>query len=363
MSGPGLFVSGATHQTAPLAMREKLSPGPDPAELHGRLTAIPGVRELALLSTCNRLEIYAVADDPAALRALEDAFCAHRQLDPEDFGRVRMTRRDRDAIRHLFGVAAGLESQMVGENEILGQVKDAYAAAQALRSTGPVLNRLFQKTFQAAKLARSQTAITEGHVSVANVAVDLASNIFGALGGVRVLVLGAGDIAEKTTKAFLSRGAAPAMTVASRTIERASDLASRIEGDSLPLAEVESRLKDFDVVVGSTSAPGTLISAAAVRQAMHQRPSRPLFFIDLAMPRDIDPEVARLENVFLYNLDDLAAIAEKNLAARTAEVARCRELLQLRVEALWSQLEHHLGPGAAGRENTGSPAPGGQFAG
>jgi len=342
MSAPGLFISGATHHTAPLDLREKLTPGPNPAELHARLAGVPGVREFALLSTCNRLEFYTVAEHPDAVAAIESEFCACRQFDPDDFRRLRLSLRDRDAIRHLFDVAAGLESQMVGENEIFGQVKEAYATALAMRSTGPVLNRLFQKAFHAAKLARTQTGISEGQVSVANVAVDLAVNIFGALPSVRVLLLGAGDIAAKTAQAFHSRGSPPALAIASRTQERATDLANRVDGQAFPMEEVVTRLEQFDVVVGSTSAPGILVTAEAVRAAMSRRPSRPLFFIDLAMPRDIDPGAARLENVYLYNLDDLAAIAEKNRASREAEVARCRDILHARVEPLWTQLASQL---------------------
>jgi glutamyl-tRNA reductase len=238
---------------------------------------------------------------------------------------------------------------MLGETEIFGQIKEAYAAAQARKSTGPVLNRMFQKAFQAAKHVRSSTAITVGQVSIANVAVELALNIFGSLGETRILFLGAGDIGEKTAKAFQSRGAA-ALTVSSRTLEHAIELATQFGASALPFDQRENRLADFDIVVCSTSAPTAVVSAAATAAAMKKRPVRPLFFIDLALPRDVEAEVAAIQNVFLYNLDDLAKIAEENRVAREAEISKCRALLSERVDGLWRQIELQLASG--GRNGT-----------
>jgi glutamyl-tRNA reductase len=342
MSSGGIFVIGANHHTAPLAVREKLAMAAEnAAALQAEVSSLPGVREFAMLSTCNRIEFYGVAESPDVAGRIEAAFCARQQFDPAEFSRFRLSLRDREAVQHLFEVAAGLDSQMVGETEIFGQVKEAYAEAQARRSTGPVLNRVFQKTFQAAKLARTQTGITEGQVSVANVAVELALDIFGGLTDARILLLGAGDIGEKTAKAFQSRGAGT-LTVASRRFERAMELATQLGASALPFEQREGRLAEFDVVVGSTSAPEAVVSLAATSAAMRKRPARPLFCIDLAMPRDFDPAVAELENVFLYNLDDLAKIAEENRVARAAEVAKCRALLSERAETLWRQVEPQL---------------------
>jgi glutamyl-tRNA reductase len=362
MSTGNLFLLGATHHTAPLAVREKLTLAPEAIHsLHTELNGIAGLREIALLATCNRVEFYGVASEPAAISALQAAFCARLQFDPQEFEKFRLSLRDRDALQHLFEVAAGLDSQMLGETEIFGQVKDAYAAAQSRRATGPVLNRVFQKTFQAAKLARTHTAITEGQVSVANVAVELALNIYGGLADVRILLLGAGDIGEKTAKAFQSRGAA-SLTVASRRLERAMELAGQLKASALPFEQHEERLAEFDIVVGSTAAPDTVVSLAATAAAMKKRPSRPLFFIDLALPRDIDPQVAGLENVFLYNLDDLAKIAEQNRVAREAEITKARSLLTERAEKLWEQVQPHVKatgpqptPGTAGQSGFGVP--------
>ena len=342
MSSDGFFVLGATHHTAPLAVRERLSLTPEKAgELNRQLKRIDGLREFTLLSTCNRVEFYGVTTESSAAARVQAVFCAEQRFDAAEFDRFRLRLSGLEAIRHLLDVAAGIDSQMIGETEIFGQVKDAYAAAQAQGYTGPVLNRVFQKAFQAAKHVRTHTAITGGHVSVANVAVDLAHTIFGALEETRILLLGAGDIGEKTAKAFQSRGAG-SLTVASRRLERAMELATTLKASALPFEQCEDRLHEFDVVVCSTSAPSTVVSQEAVKVAMHRRPARPLFFIDLALPRDVDAKVADLQNVFLYNLDDLAKIAEENRAARAIETAKCRALLEERAQALWQHIAPRL---------------------
>lgn len=322
MSSEGFFVIGATHQRTPLAIREKLAlTGGDVDALHAEFARIAGLREFAVLNTCNRVEFYGVAANADAAARISATFCARQKFDLAEFEKVQLSLRGRDAVQHLLEVSAGLDSQMVGETEIFGQVKDAYAAAQARGSTGPVLNRVFQKGFQAAKHVRTHTAITEGQVSVANVAVELALTIFGGLKDTRILLLGAGEIGEKTAKAFQSRGAA-ALTVASRRFERAMELAAALTASAMPFDQREARLGEFDIVVCATSAPDTVVSLAAVRAAMQRRPARPLFFIDQALPRDVEPAVGEIENVFLYNLDDLAKIAEENRTAREAELAR-----------------------------------------
>lgn len=342
MSESGFFVIGATHHTAPIAIRERLTLDAQAARsLSQELKRLAGVEELTLLSTCNRMECYGVVNDSSAVTRLQAALCARQQFDPAEFAQIRLQLHGREAVRHLLDVAAGLDSQMLGETEIFGQVKDAYASAQADGYTGPVLNRVFQKAFQAAKHVRTHTAITGGHVSVANVAVDLAQTIFGDLANTRILLLGAGDIGEKTAKAFQSRGAG-SLTVASRRLERAMELATSLKASALPFEQREDRLSEFDVIVGSTSAPNTVVSRDAVKVAMHKRPARPLFFIDLALPRDIEPSVAEHQNVFLYNLDDLARIAEENRAARAAETAKCRAILAEKAEALWRHIEPRL---------------------
>jgi glutamyl-tRNA reductase len=340
---PLLFFLGASHHTAPLAIREKLAlDEARAAALAARLQATPGVREFAFVNTCNRVELYGVARDPAALAALRAALAETTGCSPAEIDAVLRERQNHDAVAHLFAVASGLDSQIVGETEILGQVKGAYDTALARHWTGPVLNRVFQKTFQAAKHVRTHTRIGEGQISIASVAVDLAGKIFGDLGPVKVLVVGAGDIGLKTVQAFQSRGAG-AITVASRTLSKAEEAAAAAGGWAASMAELPEVLAAADIVASSTSAPGLVITRDLVATAMRKRAGRPLFLVDLALPRDIDPAAAALPNVFLYNLDDLAKIAEENLAQREAEVSRCHAILAERTAALWPQVARNLG--------------------
>lgn len=338
----GLFVLGANHHTAPLAVREKLSLSAVAADtLQQELAAIPGLREFAILNTCNRIEFYGVAEEAGTLARVQAAFCQRQNFTEEEFARHRISLDGPATVRHLLEVAAGLDSQLVGETEILGQVKVAYATAQARGSTGPVLNRVFQKAFQAAKHVRTHTAISEGQVSIANVAVELAHNIFGDLAPTRVLLLGAGEIGEKTAKAFLSRGAG-SLSVTSRRLDRAMELADTFGAFALPFWLVPVKLGEFDIVVCATAAPGAVVAAAAVSTAMRRRAARSQLYIDLALPRDVDSAVAALENVYLYNLDDLAKIADENRAAREAELNRGRALLSERATGLWADIQGRL---------------------
>jgi glutamyl-tRNA reductase len=342
MSADHLFVLGATHHTAPLAVRERLSLDAVATDaLRGELAGIAGLREFTVLSTCNRVEFYGVAAAPSAAAEVQARFCARQRFASAEFEQFRLSLSGADAVKHLLEVTAGLDSQMLGETEIFGQVKEAYGAAQARGHTGPVLNRVFQKAFQAAKHVRTHTAITEGQVSVANVAVELALNIFGDLASTRILLLGAGEIGEKTARAFQSRGAG-SLSVASRRLERAMELADELGAFALPFWLMPVKLDEFDIVVCATAAPDTVVSLAATQAAMRKRPARPLFFIDLALPRDVDAAAAGLENVFLYNLDDLAKIADQNRAAREAEIGKCRALLSTRADALWRHIEPRL---------------------
>ena len=337
-----LFLLGASHHTAPLAVRERLAlDDARAAALAARLQQTPGVGEFALLNTCNRVEIYGVARGPEALAALRASVAETTGCAPAELEGVLQLRQNHDVVSHVFSVASGLDSQIVGETEILGQVKGAYETALARQWTGPVLNRVFQKTFQAAKHIRTHTAIGAGQISIASVAVDLAGRIFGDLSPVNILVVGAGDIGVKTVQAFQSRGA-KSITVASRTLSKAEEAAAQAGGWAASLAELPEVLAAADIVASSTSAPGLVLTQELVATAMKRRAARPLFLIDLALPRDIDPATASLANVYLYNLDDLAEIAEGNLAQREAEVARCRAILAERTAALWPQLAHHL---------------------
>jgi glutamyl-tRNA reductase len=348
MSELCLFVIGASHNQAPLEVRERLALVSEEG-LRADLAAVPGLREFAVLNTCNRIEFYGVGDNGETEASVVAAYCARQRFSAAEFEQFRFRLTGRDAVLHLFEVASGLDSQLLGENEIFGQVKESYAAAQSHGSTGAVLNRVFQKSFQAGKHIRTHTGISSGRVSVANVAVELACNIFGSLANARVLVLGTGDIGEGTARAFRSRGAAD-LAVAGRRIERVAEVASGLGADTMHFDERDSRLADYDIVVCSTAAPGVVLATRAIAAAMRRRPARPLLLIDLALPRDVEPSAADLQNVFLYNLDDLAKIAEQNRSAREAEIDRCRAMLAQRADGLWKQVLPHLSaaPGHAG---------------
>jgi glutamyl-tRNA reductase len=342
MSLPTLFLVGVTHRTAPFGFREKLSLGAEmEAALAAELMHLPILREFAVLNTCNRTEIYGVAADVAAARQVSEAFCVLKNVDPAEFDRFGFVLSGREAVEHLLQVASGLDSQILGENEIFGQVKRAYAVALERHSAGPILNRLFQKAFQAAKHVRTNTGVSTGQVSVANVGVDLALAVVGDLANARILLLGAGEMAEKSARAFHSRGARH-LFIASRRFEQAELLAHSLGATAIPFEEREARLAESDIVVCSTAAPGTVISRAAVQSALGKRRSRPILFIDLAMPRDVDSAVANLGNVFLYNLDDLAQVAAQNRQARLVEAETGRNALVPRTDALWQQLQLQL---------------------
>jgi glutamyl-tRNA reductase len=333
-----LITLGASHHTAPIEIRERFSIPPEKLEeVYRRLLAVPSVHEAAVLSTCNRMEIYAVTEarfDPAALAAPIGAL---QNIDAAELIRHGFERRDQMVVRHLFDVSAGLDSMVIGEAEILGQVKSAYQTACDHKAAGPMLNRLFQKSFQVAKWVRTHTSIGRGQVSVGTVAVDLALKIFGDLAACRILVVGAGEISERTIVALKSRGAA-LITVCNRTDQKAMDLAKIFGGSALPYERLTDSLGQFDIVVCSTSSPVAILTRDIVREARRKRTYDPLFLIDLALPRDVDPEVGQLENVYLYNIDDLSQIADDNLAMRKAEMERCRELLAARAEDVWRGL-------------------------
>jgi glutamyl-tRNA reductase len=337
-----LFLLGASHHTAPLAVREILAlDEARAAALAARLQQIPGIRELTLLNTCNRVEVYGVASDQTALGTLHRTLCDVTGCPSALADQSLFLRHNHDAVSHLFAVASGLDSQILGETEILGQVKGAYESALEKKWTGPVLNRVFQKTFQAAKHIRTHTAIGEGQVSIATVAVDLAGKIFGDLAPVEILVVGAGEIGLKTAQAFQSRGA-KSITVASRTLSKAEEAVATTGGWAASLSALPEILARADIVASSTSAPHAVLTAEMVAAAMKHRAGRPLFLVDLALPRDVEPACAGIPDVYLYTLDDLAKIAEENLARRQAETARCRAILADRTAALWPQLARSL---------------------
>jgi len=339
MNLPGqLLLVGTTHHIASVAQRERLSiDRARIAAFYAGIESLPHVRECFLLNTCNRLEVYAHVERAEASESITGFLCEFNRLDREEFEAIQLRRLDLEAVTHLFEVVSGIDSQIVGEAEILGQVKEAYATATGQGAVGPVLNRLIQKSFQAAKWIRTHTAIGEGQISTATVAVDLATKIFGRLDRTRILVVGTGEIGGKTARALCSRGACT-LTVTGRTEYKASMLAAAIGARSVPIEIIDHGLGDFDIVVSSTASPDPILSCTQIGRAMKQRALRPLFLIDLAVPRDVDPRSNDLDNVYLYNIDDLSQVASENLAQRKAEVTRCRAVLLERADRVWRSL-------------------------
>jgi glutamyl-tRNA reductase len=334
-----LFVLGSTHHQAPLEVRERMAlTADDAARLQQELHAHTDIRECLVVNTCNRVEVYGLGTNGSNIEnTIRDYLCARNGVSRELLDAHSCWHTNLDVLQHAFEVSCGLDSQMVGETDILGQMKEAYANARAAKCTGSVLNRLFEKSFQAAKSARTQTGITRGQVSIGNVAVDLANRIFGHLRDSRVLLMGSGDVAEKTAQSLKSRGVAD-ITVASRTFENAHLLAHRLGGAAIELSDFGAQLKRFDIVISSTSAPGLILERDMIAAALKQRPDRPFFLIDVALPRDIAPTADTLENVYLYNLDDLSTIANENLELRKAEIERARTILKGYAWNLWLQL-------------------------
>ncbi len=321
-----IVVVGLNHRTASISLREKLALSPDEqTKALMQLRSSKGAKEATLLSTCNRVEAYlAAADAAVAQRAIKDFFAS--RFDAPTLPTLLYEHAAPRSIEHLFGVASGLDSMVVGETEILGQVKEAYQRAVAAGATGSILNRLFQKAFQVAKQVRSTTQIGAGNVSVGSVAVDLAEKIFGDLSRCQVMILGAGEMSEATARTLQSRGVRSVL-VSNRSFDRAQALATQLGGRAIRFDDWGTDLAAVDIVISSTAAPHHILTRDKLAPLLSTRHHRPLFLIDIAVPRDIDPACNDLGGVFLYNIDDLQGIAQQNLAARRQEIARCEEII------------------------------------
>jgi glutamyl-tRNA reductase len=322
-----LFLLGLSHHTAPVELRERVEfSGPQLQEALATLVQLAGIAEAAVLSTCNRMELYLVAEEVERARrdALTFLTTFHR-LPAEALRDHLYGRAGADAAQHLFRVAAGLDSLVVGEPQILGQVKDAYAAASGLQATGALLNRLFHWSFQVGKRVRAETGLAEGAVSVSYAAVSLARKIFGDLQNLAVLVVGAGEMA-KLTATHLHAQSVRRIAITSRTPGHAQALADAVSGAVVPWDLLHAALADADIVITATGAPVPVIGRAHVQRATAGR-RRPLFLIDIALPRDVEPAAGDLEQVFLYNIDDLRAIVAENLKRRAGEVERAEGIV------------------------------------
>ena len=325
-----LHVLGLNHVSAPLEVREKLAFPPErQEEALADLAAQPGVAEAVLVSTCNRTEIYCRADDPEAVRLWLDGQAKRAGVDLA--GRLYDHSGD-DAVRHAFRVACGLDSMVLGEPQILGQVKQAVRVAEGVGSVGTQLGRLFQHTFNVAKEVRTHTTLGSQSVSMAAAALKLAQNVFGDLSRTKLLLIGVGEMVELAATYFVAQRPA-AVVVANRTLARGEEFAARFGGQAIALTELSSRLAEFDLIVTGTAAPLPIVGKGLVESALKARRRRPMFIVDFAVPRDVEAEVKNLEDVFLYTVDDLGKIVQDNAESRRVAAQQAEQLVARQVES------------------------------
>jgi glutamyl-tRNA reductase len=326
-----LLALGLNHQTAPIALRERVAFAPESTgDALRSLVSEPGVREAALLSTCNRTEIYCQVD-PGAEDVPARWLARHHGLEPDQLATYAYEHRHGDAVRHLFRVATGLDSMVLGEPQILGQVKEAYQHARAAQALKAPLERLFQQGFAVAKRVRTDTRIGAHPVSVAFAAVRLAQSVFAALDQATVLLIGAGDTIELAARHLVDHQV-KRLLVANRTLEHAQTLATRFGGYALALDELDRHLAEADIVIAATASREPILRRDALVRALKSRRHRPMFLLDLAVPRDIEPAAADLEDVYLYTVDDLEQVIEENRRSRREAAEQAEAIIDLQVE-------------------------------
>jgi glutamyl-tRNA reductase len=320
---------GMNHETAALEVRECLAPD---AEGVGKalssLRDTPCIREALFISTCNRVEaIFTTEDVAAAVTSVMGMLSRLGNLPQERFVGSLYTHEDSDAVRHVFRVASSLDSMVLGEPQILGQIKEAYTRATTEKTAGVIVNRLMHRAFHVAKRVRTETGVCESAVSISYAAVELAKKIFHVLEGKKVLLVGAGEMAELAAKHLMGQGIS-AMAVANRTFHRAVEIAEPFEAQAVAFEEIEDQLGTADIVISSTASPEYVIGYDLVKRSMKRRRNRPLFCIDIAVPRDIEPRVNEIENVYLYDIDDLKGVVQLNLAQRRQEAVRAERIVE-----------------------------------
>jgi glutamyl-tRNA reductase len=332
-----IFVAGLSYKTAPVELREKLAVHASELHCHGcRLKVRGGLSEVVLLSTCNRVEVYGVAD---RVNGNIERIFQHLSASTEtDFASHLYIKEGPEAVRHLFSVAGGLDSMVVGETEITGQVKQAYQAAQQAKLTGRVLNRLFQTALQTAKEIRTETGIGRGATSVGSVAVELAERIFKSLSDKTVMIVGAGKMGEACVRHLTKKGA-QSVLVSNRSFDRAQALATEFGGRAVHFDECLHAMEQADIVVSSTGCPHTILHREDIARVMAARGNRPLVLVDIAVPRDISADVQALNNVYLYNVDDLEVIVRENVRLREQELARCGSIIAERTDAVMAKVQ------------------------
>ncbi|HEU20682.1 MAG TPA: glutamyl-tRNA reductase [Deltaproteobacteria bacterium] len=323
-----IILVGMNHKTAPLTIRERLSLSCDSADVPLRkLKQISQISEALYLATCNRVEVLAHLEDrEGGVEELKKFILSHGNLSLEELRSCLYVYRDDDAVRHLFRVASSLDSMIMGEPQILGQVKDAYRQCVEYKASGIILNKLLHHTFRVAKRVRTETGIANNAVSVSFAAVALAKKIFGFLAGKSVLVIGAGEMSELAARHLMANGV-NRIIVANRTYENAVRLANDFHGEPIGLDLLDEKLNEVDIVISSTAAPGYVITPEVVVSALRRRKNRLMFMIDIAVPRDIDPAVGDIDNVYLYNIDNLQEIVDDNMKVRLKEAEKAETII------------------------------------
>ncbi|MFO7760120.1 MAG: glutamyl-tRNA reductase [Thermodesulfobacteriota bacterium] len=328
MSVDSITILGVSHNTAPVEVREQLAFSDDPEAAYRGLGEREGCEEFCFLSTCNRVEVIFTSPEPQKTVLSITRFLFEAADIPEEkAGQYTYVYNGKDAVIHLFRVAASLDSMVVGEPQILGQLKDAYKESADRDATGVILNRLFHKAFSVAKLVRTETSIGGSAVSISYAAVELGKKIFGDLTGKKVLLVGAGEMAELAAEHLSNQGTS-GVVVANRTLERAVKLARRFEGKAVSLEETGSQLEEVDIMISSTGSTEFLFYKKDMKAIMRKRRNRPLFIIDIAVPRDLDPGINDLDNVFLYDVDDLNHVVEINKSERQQEADKAERLVK-----------------------------------
>jgi glutamyl-tRNA reductase len=325
-----LALVGVSHKTAPVEVRERLAFNSE--VLRAALAALVGrqqVQGAIILSTCNRVEVMAESPDDGLIR---EFLCDFHKIPSDLISKHIYSFKNAEAIRHVFRVAASLDSMMIGEPQILGQVKEAYRIAADAGTVGIHLNALMNRAFAVAKKVRSETGISQSAVSVSFAAVELARKIFGDLTGKTVMIIGASKMGELAAK-HLRRNGVSSVLVTNRTFERAVELAKVFEGAAVPFEHFKDHMDRADIVISSTGAPHFIINRTLAEQVIHRRKNKPVFFIDIAVPRDIDPEVNQIDNAFLYDIDDLQQVIDANLKERMKEASRAEQIVDSEVEA------------------------------
>ena len=328
-----LIIVGLSHKTAPVEIREKLSfPSQTIGEPLNRLCTSYGINEGVIISTCNRVEIFAVTQDiEKGLWQVKRFMSDYHNIPMEGLDEHLYTYTSEDAARHIFRVASGLDSMVLGEPQIFGQVKDAYGYALQHRTAGVIINKLFHKAFSVAKRIRTETKIGSSAVSISYAAVELAKKIFGTLEGKSVMLIGAGEMAELAAKHLLSNGVQE-IIVANRTYERAIEMAKGFNGTPIMFREFPHYLKRVDIVIASTAAPKYIIRPEQIDEVIKERKNRSMFFIDISVPRNVDPLINNIDNIYLYNVDDLQGVVEANMKERAKEAKAAEVIIDEEIE-------------------------------